>query len=530
MKNFKSQNDGFSTLELLIAMAVMTLSMTAVIMVAFGNQSIAIDTELAQRGLYVAQMRLEEVGSTIANNFNVLETEASTTTIGLYDTKVKVTDISPCAKEVQSTAAWDRDLRNLNSSLRSIFISTTTSQALGNDCATKKSKTPWDNPVSFNFSSPINSGNSGTGIDVVEHDSETYAILTTNWSNNKNTLFVINATDPESNDPEVIGGIEASDKKDFMDVDVYHEEGSDFIYAFVASASINSQLQVYKIDVSNPASSSVMRVATATLPQLTNGAARTIYYYDQKVYIGTQFVACPGSCSSSQNNELHIYNVANPATPTWIGSVNVNHNINDIEVLGDWAYLAISDNNRELAVIQINPSKPNYLVHHDTTSFGYNAGGIDDATTVAVSGQYVYLGRNRANNNPDFLVLKSNDVHNGTSVTDGVMSAVDLDNTTCTYKSGTIQTKNCLKVNTSIKDISLQNQFAFLLTDNQNAEFQIWDISNPSSVKPKAKCNTFDFPAKPVKLDFSGDYGYLAIESNDGFRVMYDNNLQVCMP
>ena len=63
---------GFSTLELLIAFAVLTLSLTAVILVAFGNQSVAIDTELAQRALYLAAKNLDEAGALAISDFDAL--------------------------------------------------------------------------------------------------------------------------------------------------------------------------------------------------------------------------------------------------------------------------------------------------------------------------------------------------------------------------------------------------------------------------------------------------------------------------
>jgi type II secretory pathway pseudopilin PulG len=524
----KTTQKGFSTLEIVIAFAVMTLSMTAIIMVAFGNQSSAIDTELAQRGLYVAQKKLEEAAASLLTDFGSVQSEAAAISFdSIYDTQIEVNDISPCVKELESTSFWDRDTRDLQTSLTSLLVSPKESLALGNDCKTEKTKKIWDNPVSFAFSDPIDAGNQGTAVDTVEHGSKNYAILTTKWKNNKNTLWVIDATNP--GDPEAVAGIEALDKLDFTDVDAYHLESSNFIYAFVASASTTAQMQVYQIDITNPAAVTMIKVAQVKLPQLTNGVGRTIYYYDNKVYIGTQYVACVGTCSAAQNNEFHIYDVTTPATPTWQGSVNVNHNINDIAVLGDWAYLALSDDTRELAVIQINSTKANYLTHHDTTGFGYNAAGTTDALTLAVSGQYVFVGRGQSSS-PELFALKASDLRNGTSVTDGALSSINLEGVNCTYKSGTIKSKACISSGKLLKDIALDGDLAFLVTTEGNAEFQVWDISNISDIKPKTKCNSYEFPAKPVAIDFSGDYGYVAVESNDAFRVMYDNNAQVCMP
>jgi type II secretory pathway pseudopilin PulG len=98
----KATQKGFSTLEIVIAFAVMTLSMTAIIMVAFGNQTSAIDTELAQRGLYVAQKRLEEAAASLLTDFGSVQSEAAAISFdSIYDTQIEVNDISPCVKEVE---------------------------------------------------------------------------------------------------------------------------------------------------------------------------------------------------------------------------------------------------------------------------------------------------------------------------------------------------------------------------------------------------------------------------------------------
>jgi hypothetical protein len=524
-------NRGFSTFELLIAFTIMTLSIVAVIMVAFGNQAIAIDTELSHSGLYISQKLLEETITTLKQDFNSISTQATASAYNaIYDTQISITDISPCVKEITSSVLWNKNILNKQTSLVSLAVSPTISSALGNDCETHGSNEVWDNPTPLSESEPIDFGSIGTDIDVVENGTNRFVILTTKWTSGQNTLSIINADDPLLASPTIIGGIEAADKLNFNAVDAYAASDTNSIFVFVASASTTASLQIYHIDVSDPLNATVTLLSKARLPQTNTAVARSVYYYDGKVYLGTQYLACPASCALSQNNEFHIFDVSVPHTPLWQGSVNVNHNVNDIEVLGDLAYLAVSDNDRELVVLSINPAKSDYLTHHDISNYGYNAPGNEDALTVAVSGQYAFIGRRRSKDFADFFALEVRALSDGANSNDGVESSADLDNINCTYQAETITQKKCLGTNTLINDITLRGPLAFLATTQAEAEFQIWDISEPKSIKPKIKCNAMSLSGIPVAADFSDDYGYLALESNNALAVIYDDSTKICLP
>src|SRR3989344_5566093 len=74
---FKKSSAGFSTLEILIAFGVLIMAVTAVILVIFGNQSVAVDTETNSEALSKATISLEEARATSRQSYNSLISKSS---------------------------------------------------------------------------------------------------------------------------------------------------------------------------------------------------------------------------------------------------------------------------------------------------------------------------------------------------------------------------------------------------------------------------------------------------------------------
>lgn len=489
---------GFSTLELLIAFSIMTLSMTAVIMVAFGNQSLVIDTELAQRGLYIAQKRLEESGASLKNNFSSVANEFTALAFNdTYDTQVTVADISPCAKRVDSQAFWNRDLRNLKNKLSSIIVSPEESEALRHDCATEEATDNWDNPDIL-VSETINDYGA-TALDELDH---TIYLTSNPGSENDVPEFYVYDFDDSDHLLNFIGeldlGFDDNIQNQYFglyDVDVIDN------YAFVASASTTAQLQV--IDISDPSQPTLKW--SIGLPGVSKTgsypAARTLYYYNGRIYVGTKETLGP---------EFHIFDVSNDLSttpPIFLGSLELTHNVNEIVVAGDYAYLATSDNNHELMVIDI--SNPASMIHPDINGLGYNAAGNNDGTSVYLSGDIVYLGRNQKSGTADdFFILNKPDILNDTFITDGLWSSLDID----------------LRTNGSITGIRVSGQFAFLSANDSTKGLIIYNISNPSNISLPTICSLFSNSKNNSSIDNDKHNKYLFTSNTTDaeIRIIYD--------
>jgi hypothetical protein len=172
-----------------------------------------------------------------------------------------------------------------------------------------------------------------------------------------------------------------------------------------------------------------------------------------------------GRVDNAATNEFLIVNASNPASPVWTGSLNLSGNANEISVLGNYAYVASSNNSQELQVVNItNPSVP-------TLAGSLNLSSNTDALTITSFGSTVAIGQGST------LYL----VNVTTPASPSVLGSINTGGT--------------------INDISLgnSNTYAFLASSNNSAEFQVINITTSS------------LPSTLESLDVSGNSGLLGI-------------------
>jgi type II secretory pathway pseudopilin PulG len=473
------QHKGFSTVEILIAMAFAVLVITAVAPSAFGNQSSVIGGETHAEALRFAQEVLETAQAMAREDYASVDSYAPAA-VGSY-TRTLTTPfalLTECQKEVKSTVEWAGEYgQPLSVELSSLVTDIAEMIARGGDCDT----TPpgdWDNPhtaVSIGLG-----GVGGTDIDVDKN----FLYLTSDPSAAAKSDFYIYEFNPSALTLTARGDLDIGDGLAAVD-----KAGE---YAYVASVEDTNQLQV--IDVSDPALPFV--AVTASLPNITNGNGLSITHYAGRVYVGTDYVACPPSCPSSQNNELHVYDVSTPSAPLWLGSANVNHNVNAIVVRGDYAYLATSGDSSEVMVYDV--SDPTSI----TLEYSFNATGTEDGLSLALVGNRLYLGRERAPaGRSDFYIL---DVSN--PVLPSVLGEKNLG----------------LNPNSDIVGVVVRGPFAFLAIDNPTTGLAILNITNPSAITHHTVCTTLNFSENTTAIDMEGDYIFTANTSNDEIRVLRD--------
>lgn len=514
---------GFSTIEILIAFAVGIVFLSAAMMVAFSDASLteqvsvdsghaaALDTMLDNGGVYRSQNRIGDLQNALASNWNTVFSMTSTTD-DIYTYKPPaVHDISPCIKHVSSETNWSSlNNRNRTVTMDTIVSDMNIAKALGpGGC----DPTPpsggghwWDNPTDtgWNVASSQLSG-SGSGIAVLAHDGILYAFITTWQNGNPNTpdVWPIDISDSEHPSPKT--GLNTG--KGLKGIAL---GGT---YAYVIQNDSTNQFQV--IDISEPThlvASSIK--ANKTLPNMTSAVIpTTIAYYNGYIYIGTPYIAFG---IGAQNRELHVYCVSDtsisgctPSTPVWMGSYNVNHNVNDISieqrrvsgVMKTYAFLATSDASGGYAELTIfDVTNPNSISLAGSLALPGNFYG----TSVYVLGNKVYLGRQRATgNNHDFYVI---------DISGGVSTPVVLK-----------QMKLGLSPNTAVTKIFVHGNLAFILTSDTNKPFEVWDIaSNPSSIVAVSTCvNTVNIPVS-ADLAYYNDLIYVVNQNEAAMHTIHD--------
>lgn len=491
--------EGFSTLEMLIAFAVITLSITAVILVSFGNQSVAIDTDIANEALYLAELELEEAFATssasAADFISLSSTTIPAVSGEIFDRNLTVVDISPCVKRVTSEVAWQTGLRNLSTALTSIFISQEISEALSGDCITEESNTPWKNPATFGSEDLVPGGNQGTDIDVVTLDGQRIAFLTSKTgAGPKSDLWAFDVTDASTPIPLDDVDVDLGPGVGLNSLDVAGE------YVYAVGNNPDEQLQIFRFNPL-PFPGNFSFVATSTLNGVDPGGSfpegQSVYFLNDRLYVGTHETAGP---------EFHVFDVSNPANPNHLGSLELNHNVHEIVVRGDYAYIASSGNGCELIVVNISdPGNPSVMTNPcpSTVSPGdpniFDAAGSHDGMSLFLSGNKLYLGRKTSGADHDLYVLNISDLNNIIS-----LGSQDLG----------------FNPSSAVEAIVVIGNLAFLGTSDVNEEFQVWNIGEPTNI---FRCSFFNFPATIAGLDFDGNLVFAGVRSNDALHVIFDD-------
>ena len=502
------QTAGFSTLEILIAFALLTLIMSGIIIVVFGNDSFAIDSRLNNKALYFAERDLNEARAQADVDFLGFLGFEGTEDDGRYTTEVEVEGITPCKNLLRSTVSWSPTiLRSQTVVLETIVSSIDEFLALDSDCPDEPlDEDDWKYPSSLASIDFNPSGIPATDIDV---DNGFVYITANSTELGKHDLWAINVSDPDPLSPSIADSLDTGEG--LFAVDVAGD------YAYVANNATSSQLIVVKLfdDLGDP---DLQIKATSTLsgvnPAGSFPQAREIFYYDDHVYVGTWETAGP---------EFHVFTLdpnevagAAPDNPIHVGSRELNHSIRDIVVRGNYAYLATSGNQNELIVLDISSPgsiDPSFPGVGQQEPWSFDADGNEDGTAVYILGSRTYLGRAKTGGGrPNFYII---DTMNPEDPQNQALASGEL-----------VLTSN----NSQVNGIYATDNLAFFSTMNPTVGFQIWDISNLANLEPWPDCNIneYNHSEKTVGLDYDGKYIYVANESQNALRIFWSNTGNIC--
>ncbi|MBU6501033.1 MAG: hypothetical protein KGJ89_02815 [Patescibacteria group bacterium] len=513
---------GQAALEMLVALAVLVFAVSASIMVAFSNQSYTVDTETNNEAVTLAREQLDAARVAVAGSFNSLVTTSSAQSF--YSINLQVADITECVKDVTSSVTWNSgSLRPQGVNLSTVFTDVAGAIALGGDCEINPPGGGWTNPNTLmsrdlNYKASYNDNplvNSAAGTPATDMDVLNKTIYMTAMSN-KDNFFILDGTGIINGImPPIVGSLNIG--PGLNSVDVARDNNTGKIYAYVVQNDNQKQLQVIDVstDPANP-----MVIASTTLPNITFTcskpclAGQSVFYYDGRVYVGTKYIANL-ALPSTKNNEFHVFCVrpepafpmcdtSSPANPIWMGSVNVNHNVNAIAVRGDYAYLATSNDSGEIMVYNVgNPANIQLVGSFDAQR---SASDDEDATSIFIVGNRLYFGRQIVNSTSerDFYIL---DISNPTT-------PVELC-ATCSINLGSSISKNIS--GSTVTGTRVSGNYAFLSLDDSNIGFLTLDISNPAAIKP---IGPYNFSNHTTGLDLEDNFIYSSNNQNDGLRII----------
>ena len=420
------RQDGFSTLEILLAIGVVMLFLTAIFVLSFGNQTVASESQSFGEVQHKAQAQLEDYRA-IARNYFL---DATTTPRVLdnasdpndpYYKQIVVSDISPCLKQVTSIYDWTGDhQKHATTSLSELLTDPATYFALDGACniTPPPPTNDWHDPLG---ATAVARGGFGDvdAIAIAQINKELYVTLGAN-SANKQDIGTVDVTNlnPITGTGAVVNSVDEG-VLHYNDIAVGHDSttGKTYAYLYVGNDANNQQFQV--VDVSNPTHISTSTIIR-TLPGVTssgNGGG-AIYFWKNKVYIGIGFTT---------GDEFHVYCVgpdpnipscasSSPINPVWVGSYPVGHNVYQIivrdqlvgGVMKTLAYLGQSSNSSgqpELQVYDVtNPTGSGATSHITKLGPGFIAPGNEYGTALYLSGNTAFLGR-QSGADPNFYAI-----------------------------------------------------------------------------------------------------------------------------
>ena len=408
---------GQITLEILISLFILVASISAAVMVSFGNQSTTVDTQLSNQALYIARQEMETARGASRQDFNSVVSSSSTE--GIYSKEVLVENIDAYTKKVTSRVSWETEvLRPQKIELLTFLTNFKSLQESGGDSGGGGLSGDWKNPRTLG-SVDLGPGNESVDLDVLNK----IVYLAAQASDKKKPdFYIIDATDGEH--PLVKSNLNTGPGLNALDV-----AGQ---YVYLANRDADAQLQIINAsDLNNP-----VLIKSYKLPNTSDddGIPLSIFYASSKIYLGMK---------KNNGPEFNIIDVSNPNNPVLLGSYEINDNVNDIYINSNRAYLATDLGGAGLIILDVSNSASASLLGQAYSADTNSVFNDSSSLTFLSPGQELHIA-NTANPN----------------------SIID---------------QGSINVGDKINDIARRGYLVFLATSNSNRELQIINISDPAS-------------------------------------------------
>ncbi len=429
-------------IELCLALALFALSISYISFSLSSLSSMSSGATNYRHALYVSKTMIEDALASSTAAYNSV-TPFSVSDPPFYKT-LTISDLTPCKKNIEAQTTWNEGVLVHSSTLSSLAVDLNYAKDISNDC---EGSEPTHVPHLATLQSfLIASGTTPTSLDVFK--SLAYIGVGTQ-STSSPGFYIVDNSNPIS--ARIISSLSEQ-----------NISALDAIKNYVFLGINNTTDQFHIIDTTNPLSPQL--IATTSLPKVVpTGSfpgATSIFYYHSKVFIGTHRTAGP---------EFHIFDVSIPKAPKWLGSIELNHNINEITVRDSYAYLATSGNTKDIIILDIHD--PTHITQVASVAFQ----GNEDTTSIFLIGNKLYAGRNHtsSNTNPELQILD-------------VSNPLLPQNVSVADSNGTIQ------------GIKVAGAYAFIISSGSKNTVTIFDISSTTPQLIESK----DLGAPPIGIDY----------------------------
>ncbi len=431
MRRLAPREQGFSLIEILLAVAVFgTLATSLLGAIVYGRSSTADSgdraraIQIADEGVQAARNIHDAAAANLVNGntYGLAQSAGTWITSGAFDT-------TGIFKRTVAVSAGGTNRQNILVTVTWTRINGTT----GSVTSTAEFSTWPANILQWTATSTTGSANPATtGVKVATQGIYAYEVLSTAANN----FVVINISNPAS--PSVTstttfgGGIPTN----------IFVSGN---FAYVTTATNTSGLEI--INISNPAAPTLTKAVSLIGAVSANG----VYVSGNYAYLTRNLSGTAGA------NEFTVVDVSTPATAFVAGGLDAGIQTNEVYVSGNFAYVATGNTSQEMLIINIaTPTAP-------TMSGGatYNAASPNlSALTITGFGTTILLGM-------------------GT-----IVDAVNVATPTAPARLTTFTSVG------TVQDLAVDitNKYAFIGTNSTTGEFQVINlVGSPISSMTLAK-------------------------------------------
>jgi hypothetical protein len=483
---------GFSTLEIVIALALMVTIIVGAVSANVSSQYWILTSRVGEEALYKAKMQMEILRARAQSDFQiasstelqklVVQDDAADTLCasgGLcYYTVFNVTDVSSCLKYVETLVSWRLGERygTTSMALPTYFTNNNEMIAKGGDCRVSELQGSWLSGSLGVIGSQIVPPLFSTAVDVFgEHVYVT--------SSSSPQLAVYSTPTNVGLNPLLVGSSSVY-KRRINAIDVVRDMGTGRTYAYVMQHASTSQLAVVDVtDIAHP-----LPILQKSLSGITLGSSFPqgwrVTAYGNRLYVTTRETAGP---------EFHVFDITIPSLAYEIvgSTINLNRTVNDMivreQVVGGmmrrYVYLATSAALKELSVYDVTNDVPVEVA-------SFNLPGTEDASSLYLTGNRLYLGRKSGSGNELYMF----DVP---SLLQGIGTPLATS-----------------EVGADVHTLTGSGLLLYLGTSKSGSEFQVWskdELTWSTSVSNAGRISFMNIPhITPLGIDSSLDYLYVA--------------------
>ncbi|HEV8666922.1 MAG TPA: hypothetical protein VN665_03735, partial [Candidatus Paceibacterota bacterium] len=337
---------------MLVALAVSTLVLSAIVMLSFGSQMFEADSGASAQALSLASGVLAQEEQLSRTDFNLVVSATTTVAVDalVYTEVVGVqTQSDFLTKKVTATVSWTGEYRRPQQVSLSTYVTNFENVSSAGTCDAVLSgnwKSPRITNTQQNFAQLVGDSSGVYTLTSLEAYRSLLYATASNGSANKETFFIFNTSGANLTLLAKLDN-DTTNNTGLMAVAVASTTSGQ--YAYVASASSFTRGQLQIINVNTPASPKV--VATYKIPAaavVTSGAGNTIFYKNGYVFLGLTKTSAGGS-------EFNVIDVHDPLHPAWVGGYPVGNDVNALYIYGTTAYIASPNTQNLLALSVSNP-------------------------------------------------------------------------------------------------------------------------------------------------------------------------------